>query len=192
MKPFHRILVAMGALCFAALFVLPMWSIFLEAPQYPKGSELGVLISINKVTGAKYHDLENLNGLNHYIGMKKIEPDAIPELAYMPMIVGGIVILGLLAAGLGKRPIVLVWLIVVLGVGALGMYDFYNWLYDYGHDLDPHAAIKIPGMSYQPPIIGSKQLLNFVAHSYPAIGFYIIGIGWVLVALGWTLSRKQA
>ena len=55
------------------------------------------------------------------------------------------------------------------------MYDFYKWEYDYGHDLDPTAAIKIPGMSYQPPLIGTKQLLNFTATSWPASG------GWLAI-----------
>lgn len=192
MKPLHRALVAIGALSFAVLYVLPMWSVFLEAPQYPKGNELGVLISINKVSGAKPHDLQNLNGLNHYIGMQKIEPDSIPELKYMPAIVGAMIVLGLVAAGVGKRSWVLAWLVIVLLVGAAGLYDFYLWLYDYGHNLNPHAAIRIPDMYYQPPVIGSKQLLNFVAHSYPAMGFYIIGIGWLLAATGWFVSKKEA
>ena len=42
--------------------------------------------------------------------------------------------------------------------------DFWRWEYDYGHDLDfEHAIIKVPGMTYQPPLIGPKQLLNFTA-----------------------------
>ena len=50
----------------------------------------------------------------------------------------------------------------MLGVVALS--DFYHWEYEYGHDLDTvHAIIKVPGMTYQPPLIGSKQLLNFTA-----------------------------
>lgn len=191
MKLTHRVFMAIAALCLAALYLVPMWSIYLEAPQYPKGNELGVMISINKVQGARPHDLQNLNGLNHYIGMKKIEPDSIPELQYMPAIVAAMIGLGLLAAAVGKRWMIMVWLIVVVAVGALGMYDFYWWLYDYGHNLDPHAAISIPGMYYQPPLFGSKQLLNFVAHSYPAPGFYFIGIGWTIAATTWFLAGKR-
>jgi copper chaperone NosL len=37
-----------------------------------------------------------------------------------------------------------------------------------------NAIIKIPGMSYQPPLIGSKQILNFTAHSWPGSGGYAI------------------
>ena len=57
-----------------------------------------------------------------------------------------------------------------------GLADFYKWSYDYGHNLSPEAILKIPGMTYQPPLIGSKQLLNFHATSWPASG------GWVLIA----------
>ena len=65
---------------------------------------------------------------------------------------------------------------------AIGLADFYKWEYDYGHDLDTeNAIIKIPGMNYQPPRIGSKQLLNFRATSLPAAG----GIALVVsLALG--------
>lgn len=187
----HRFLMAIAALCLAGLFFLPMWEITLEAPQYPEGNELGILIHVDKVEGAHENDLQNLNGLNHYIGMKKIEPDSIPELSYMKHVVYALIGLGLLVAGVGKRSFILVWLALLTIAGALGLYDFYLWLYDYGHNLDPHAAIKIPGMSYQPPLIGVQQLLNFKAHSWPALGFYMIGLGAVIAAFTWWISRPK-
>ncbi len=49
-------------------------------------------------------------------------------------------------------------------LAAVGLYDFYMWEYDYGHNLNPHAAIKIPGMAYQPPLIGSKMLLTLMRY----------------------------
>jgi len=61
-------------------------------------------------------------------------------------------------------------------VAFAGLYDFWRWEYDYGHDLDPTAAIRIPGMSYQPPLVGGKQLLNFHATSWPDLG------GWAAIA----------
>jgi copper chaperone NosL len=192
MKPLHRILMAIGAIALLGLFAFPMWSIWLEAPQYPKGSELGIFIHINKVEGSRPNDLDNINNLHHYIGMKRIEPDSIPELKYMPIVVIALVGLGLLTAALGRRWLVLIWLGLLLGAGALGMYDFWLWEYDYGHNLDPHAIIKIEGMSYQPPLIGSEQLLNFTAHSYPAIGFGFIILGSILAALAWWLSRTTS
>jgi copper chaperone NosL len=81
-------------------------------------------------------------------------------------------------------------------IGAVaGLVDFWLWSYDYGHNLDPTAAIKVPGMSYQPPLIGSKQLLNFVATSWPALGglaaMVSVGIG-SLVSIGeWRRARRS-
>ena len=62
--------------------------------------------------------------------------------------------------------------------GIIAMIDFYRWNYDYGHNLDPNAAIKVPGMAYQPPLIGYKQLLNFGAYSIPDTG------GWIFIGAG--------
>lgn len=187
----HRLVFAFAALLMGTLYFLPMWEITLEAPQYPKGNELGILISIDEVTGARPNDLQNLNGLNHYIGMKPIDADAIPELKYMPIVVGFLIGIGVMFAVIGKRWLILIWLVLLVAAGSLGMYDFWLWEYDYGHNLDPHAAIKIEGMSYQPPLIGSGQLLNFTAHSYPAVGFYFIIGSSVLASLAWWLSRKR-
>lgn len=38
-------------------------------------------------------------------------------------------------------------------------------------------------MTYQPPLWGTKQLLNFTAYSYPDIGGYIVLIAGVLIVL---------
>lgn len=182
---------SLGALCLLGLFAFPMWSISLEAPQYPKGSELGILIHINKVEGTRPNDLDNINNLNHYIGMKRIEQDAIPELKYMPIIVLVLVGLGLLIAAIGKRWMIIIWLALLTSAGSLGLYDFWLWEYDYGHNLDPHAIIKIEGMSYQPPLIGTQQLSNFSASSWPSLGFGFIALGALLAGLAWWLSKKS-
>jgi copper chaperone NosL len=72
-----------------------------------------------------------------------------------------------------------------------GLVDFYLWEYDYGHDLNPKAAIKIPGMSYQPPLIGSKQLLNMRTSSWPHVGGWAIGISAILGLLASTVLSKN-
>lgn len=176
MKQSSRIILAVSALAMVAGFFLPLWSIGLEAPQYPEG--IGLQIRINTISGTKPHDLDNINKLNHYIGMKSIEPDAIRELEFMPWVLGFLVVSGLVAAGLGRRWMLFGWLALLLLVGVAGMVDFWLWGYDYGHNLDPTAAIKVPGMTYQPPLIGSKALLNFVANSWPGLG------GWIVIGAG--------
>ncbi len=163
-----RILLAVASLALLLMYVFPIWKITLDAPQYPEG--IGMYIWIDTITGEKAHDLQNINGLNHYIGMKKIVPDAIPELKIMPWVIGVLIVLGLAGAATGKRWLLYTWVAAFLVAAVLGLVDFYLWEYDYGHNLDPTAAIQVPGMTYQPPLIGSKKLLNFTAHSWPALG----------------------
>lgn len=115
--------------------------------------------------------------------MKTIQPDSIEELKLMPYIIGFLTVFGLIVFIFNKRSLLLSWLIFVLILGTAGMYDFWTWEYDYGHNLDPTAAIKVPGMNYQPPLIGSKQLLNFNATSMPDIGGYIIFAAGIIAAL---------
>ena len=191
MKGSSRIILGFSALALIAGFFLPLWSINLKAPQYPEG--IGLRIEVNTIRGGKPHDLGNINKLNHYIGMKAIEPDAIKELDYMPWILGFLVVFGLAGALIGHRWMLFAWLGLLVVVGLAGMVDFWLWGYDYGHNLDQMAAIKVPGMNYQPPLIGSKALLNFVATSWPALGgWIIIGAGFLTAIAGWGELRWKA
>jgi copper chaperone NosL len=164
-----RILVAFASGALIAVFFLPAWRIDLFAPQYPEG--LTMNIWINKLTG----DVDIINGLNHYIGMKPFSEADFPEFAYLPYVVGFFMLLGMLVAITGNRRFLFLYLLLTVLGGALAMYDFYMWEYNYGHNLDPKAPIQVPGMSYQPPLIGHKRLLNFDAYSFPDVG------GWVVI-----------
>lgn len=172
-----------------AVYAFPLWRIGLIAPQYPEG--LGMRIHVNDVRGETEHDLKNINGLNHYIGMKVIEPDAIPELRFMPWIVAALIAGAVGVAALGKPKPLYIYL-ALFGITAVaGLVDFWLWQYDYGHNLDDAAAIiRIPGMSYQPPLIGSKQLLNFTATSWPDVAGIAIGLAMALVALAAFLTFR--
>ena len=179
-----RLVVALASLLLLAVYVAPLWRIELVAPQYPEG--LGLRIWVNQITGLKPNDLNSINGLNHYIGMRAIEPAAIPELRFMPQLLAAAVAAGLLVALVGRRGLLYAWAGLFTLGAAVGLGDFWKWGYEYGHQLDPHAAIKVPGMSYQPPLVGSKQLLNFHATSWPDIG------GWIaIVALAFVLGAAM-
>lgn len=169
MSTLSRIIVAVAALSLTATYFLPFWAIYLTAPQYPEG--LSMQIWLNKITG----QVDIINGLNHYIGMRHIKAEMFPEFKFLVYVMGGFILLGLIVALVGRRSWLLGYLILT-GLGAIAaLYDFYRWGYDYGHNLDPTAAIQVPGMSYQPPVIGHKTLLNFDAYSYPDSG------GWVVI-----------
>ena len=179
-----------SALILVGVFFFPLWNINLEAPQYPEG--LGIRIWVNQITGYKENDLQSINGLNHYIGMKAIDPDDIPELKIMPFAIGFMILFGLFNALKGNRKTVYAWIILFLILGAIGLYDFYMWEYNYGHNLSPDAPIKVPGMSYQPPLIGSKQLLNINAVSLPSISSFIILISLLLAVMAIIIDKKKS
>jgi copper chaperone NosL len=174
MRSKTRIFMLAAAVALPLMFVFPIWKITLEAPQYPKG--LGMYIWVNKITGSEPNTLQNINIMNHYIGMKPIEPESIPELRFMPYIILALTGLALLLVFLNKWQLNLVWVILLAAAAALALYDFYLWEYDYGHNLDPSAAIKIEGMAYQPPLIGKKQILNFLAISLPRVGSLFLAL----------------
>ncbi|MGD8306017.1 MAG: hypothetical protein PVF17_05135 [Ignavibacteria bacterium] len=193
MKTRPKTIVIAASLIILLTFVFPLWYIDLEAPQYPEG--IGLEIWINKITGQNPHDLDNINGLNHYIGMKVIEPESIPELKIMPYLMVFMMLFGFIAGITGKRSFVYTWIILFFVMAAVGLYDFYMWEYDYGHNLNPNAAIKIPGMAYQPPLIGSKMLLNFNAISMPDIAAYVLGfsavLGYIALVIDNKLKKKE-
>ncbi len=183
-----RIIVSVASLALIGTYFLPIWFIYLIAPQYPEG--LTMNIWLHQITG----QVEIINGLNHYIGMKHIEASMFPEFTYLVYIVGAIILLGLIVAFIGKRKPLFYFLLLLVAAGVAAMVDFYTWSYDYGHNLDPKAAIQVPGLFYQPPLFGHKRLLNFDAYSYPDLG------GWLVVAVfailagvwffEWRKSRK--
>ena len=176
-----RRLLLLAALLLAATPMLPLWRITLIAPQYPEG--MGMQIHMNTIVGEKEHDLENINHLNHYIGMRVIEPADMPELGYMRWIVLAIAAAGLGAAALGRRPGLYAWAGLFTVAGAAGLADFWWRTWTYGHTLDlEHAAIQIPGLAYQPPLLGVKQIANFTAAAWPASGGILIGVAAALTA----------
>ena len=176
LRPLTRIAVAVSALLLIFAYFVPLWQILMWAPQYPEGLEMKIWI--NDITG----DVKIISALNHYIGMRHIDVSMFPEFGYMIYIVAFLIAAGLLAAVLNKRAglVAYVALLVVCAIAAL--VDFYLWGYDYGHNLDPNAPIVVPGMAYQPPVIGTKQLLNFTAFSGPDIGGWIFCVAGLIAA----------
>jgi copper chaperone NosL len=184
-----RILVAFASVALIAVFFLPVWRIDLFAPQYPEG--LTMNIWINNITG----DVDVINGLNHYIGMKHITVGMFPEFKFLPFVVGFFMLLGITVAITGKRKLLFIYLVLTAIGGMLAMSDFYRWGYDYGHHLDPKAPIQVPGLSYQPPLLGHKRLLNFDAYSFPDVGGWIVivaaGLAFGVWFTEWYRNRKM-
>lgn len=192
-KMLPRLLQIAAVLALSSLFIFPMWRITLTAPQYPDGITL--YIWVDRLAGDQPGTLQNINILNHYVGMQAIEPDEIPELGYFPYIIGGMLLLGLITTIVDRPGWYIGWVTLLLVLCVAGLYDFYQWEYLYGHQLDPTAPIKIPGQAYQPPLIGKARILNFTAASWPSLGGILAGLSVILgIAAAFISSnnKKQA
>lgn len=158
------------ALLAAALF-LPLWKMELVAPQYPKG--LIMYAYGNRFSddpSSPYEDVREINGLNHYIGMKPIE-----EVTEMRLFVPGVVALiagtVLVSFVAWKRR----WLRALILASfwfmpAFFVADLQYWLYNYGHTMDPEAALDTG--AFTPKVIGTTQVWNFHSETSFQVGFY--------------------
>lgn len=183
----ERRLIVLAALVLLPVFFLPVlhiWEMRLWAPQYSEGLKL--TIYTNTIKG----DLQNINILNHYVGMKAITPSDFKEFQYMPQALTGFGVLALLAALLNRRWIAIFgW--VLFSLFALLMFrEYATWLYTYGHELNPRAAIKLD--AFTPPLIGYAKMANFKVLSLPGPGTVLLGIAWLLGPLTLLLEHRAA
>jgi len=195
------IIMILGSLLLLGLFKFPLWNIMLGAPQYP--DPLGMNIYIDGIKGVEEFDLQNIDGINHYIGMKTIpKPEEMWEFSVFPKVILGMSILGVAIGVLGffgkvSYKFFLGWFLLMTVLGLLGMYDFNNWLISYGSDLDPNAIIKVTNpdgspMSYKPPLFGFQKLLNFDVTSLPHTGGYLMFGGMILTLVAFWLGRRAS
>lgn len=182
-----------GSLVLIGSFAFPVWNITLEAPQYP--IPLGMDIYIYKFADTHEFDIKNINLMNHYIGMQYI-PEKIPEFKSFSIVVGAMIVLGIIFGFIGKPKFYLGWFFVFLFFCGIGLYDFYLWEYDYGHNLDPKAIMNFKNpdgsaMGFQPPLVGSKDILNFKAHSYPRPGAYFMVVGIMSAFVAFFVAKRE-
>lgn len=195
------IIMIIGSLLLLGLFKYPLWNIMLGAPQYP--DPLGMNIFITGIQGVGEFDLQNIDGLNHYIGMKTIpKAEEMWEFSVFPKVILGMAILGAVIGILGffkkvSYKFFLGWFLLMSVLGVMGMYDFNNWLIDYGSNLDPYAIIKVVNpdgtpMSYKPPLFGHQKLLNFDVTSLPHTGGYLMFVGMSLTLVAFWVGRRAS
>jgi copper chaperone NosL len=113
------------------------------------------------------------------------------EFQILPIIIITFSLLGIVTLILNKKKYFNAWFYLFLLICIVSMIDFYRWEYDYGHELNPDAPIKVPGMAYQPPLIGYKKLLNFGAYSIPDIGGWIFLATNVILGTTWFSNWKS-
>jgi copper chaperone NosL len=179
-----RILLVLLVIPLALSFWRPLWRISMEAPQYPHGLYLDVY-AYKLGGGHGGHDIQEINELNHYIGMRQIARTEFSDLDWIPFALGLLGILTLRAAVVGKVRS-LIDLSVLSGYVALfSLIRFVYKLYIFGHDLDPHAPVTIA--PFMPVVIGTRQVANFTTHSWPNLGtaFMVVFAGGVAAIAVW-------
>jgi copper chaperone NosL len=152
---------------------MPLWHIQMEAPQYPEG--LTVEIYSHKLEGGhEGNDLREINILNHYIGMKKINRAELGDLDWLPFGFGLLGLLVMRVAVVGNVRSLLDLTAVAGYFSAFSMGRFVYKMYAFGHELSPDAPVKIT--PFTPAIFGTKQVGNFTTHAGPSTGTYLVAI----------------
>ena len=184
-----RLLIIFAALLLIPAFLFPLWNMTMYSNQFPEGLVLNIYS--HKLEGgmsANRDDLKEINALNHYIGMRPLLEEDFTEFKWIPFVIGGIALLALRAAVLGKMSKLVDLTILFSYFGLFSLWSFYHKLFLYGHELDPTAAVKVP--PFTPPMFGHKTMANFEVYSYPDAGSYFMAaVPLALVAAVW-LSRK--
>jgi hypothetical protein len=186
-----RLLLLAAAALLAGIYLFPLWSMTMFAPQYPDGLRLGIY-SYKLVGGNAGQDLREINVLNHYIGMRDLVAEDFTEFKWLPFAGGGLALLALRAVVHGRMAALLDVLVLFSYFAAFSLWSFGFRMWNYGHDLAPTASVKVD--PFMPPMFGYKQLANFEVYSYPALGSYLMAASALLMVsalvLGWRESKR--
>jgi hypothetical protein len=178
--PWTRILLLLALLPLAWGATQRLWTIEFFAPQYPKGLQLHVY-SYSISGGNEGVDLTEINTLNHYVGMRALDPADFADLDFMPFAIGALLLLGLRVAAIGDVRSLVDLAVLTSYFGVFGIARFVYMLYTYGHDLDPRAPIEMAG--FMPPVWGTRTIANFTVSSFPSLGTILISIFGATVVL---------
>lgn len=188
-----RALLVVAAVMLAATLVQPLWKMTMFAPQYPDGLRLDIYTQELR-GGNGGQDLKEINLLNHYIGMRDLANDDFTEFKWMPFAIGALALLFLRAAVHGTMTSLVDAAVVFCYFGAFSLWSFGYKLYQYGHQLLPTAAVKVPPFS--PPMFGYEKMANFEVYSYPAAGTYLMAATALAVlaaiVVAWRSGRSSA
>jgi len=187
-----RALLLAACLLLVPTYLAPLHQMTMFAPQYPDGLRLQIW-SYKLDGGHAGQDVKEVNVLNHYIGMRDLDTNAFSEFKWIPFVVGGMGLLFLRTAVLGKLAHLLDVTVLYVYFGLFSLWSFAYKLYVSGHDLSPKAAVKVE--PFMPPMFGYRKLANFEVYSYPALGSYaLVAVAVALLAalyVAWRQARKE-
>ncbi len=171
-----------GFLLVVSIFV-PYWRLVLNAPQYPGGLE--VTAYLNRLDG----DVREIDGLNHYIGMRPLGEAAqlerslsIAALAVIALLLVAAVYIHTQWAALASLPALL--------FPAFFLGDMYYWLHSFGTNLDPRAPLSSSIKPFVPPVLGEGFVGQFSTVAYPGPGLILATIASALILVGLVAHRR--
>lgn len=188
-----RVVLAALVIPLALSFTSPLWRIAMEAPQYPKGLTLDIY-AYKLEGGNDGQHIDEINTLNHYIGMAKLDRAALTDLDWIPFALGALLLMALRVAAVGNVRALLDLFVMTAYVSGFAFARFIHKLYVFGHNLDPAAPVKVE--PFMPVVLGTKQIANFTTHSYPLLGSFLLGtfaIGLTLLTVWhlWAGRREE-
>lgn len=184
-----RVVLLFAALSVVGSVFFPLWRMHLTAPQYQEGLTLDIYAWKIQGGGLNGNDLNEINNLNHYIGMKTIQQADFTEMQVMPFMFGVFILLALRAAVIGPVRAIVDLFVLASWFGVFSIASFYYRLWSYGHHLDPRAPMTIK--PFTPLLIGKQTIANFTQASFPLLGTYLLWLFMALLLLAMWLSRRE-
>ena len=176
------LLIAAAVLLLISIF-LPYWRLTLHAPQYPGG--LHAILYVNKATG----DINELDGLNHYIGMKPMAEAAPLERSLSILMIAVLALLTIGAVYI-HSPIALFFCIPAMFYPLIFLGDLYFWLWNYGMNLDEAAPLSGAVKPVVPPLLGEGKIGQFRTVATWETGLYLSILASILILAGLYFHRR--
>ncbi len=183
-----RILLVLAFLCLVPTYLAPLYKMTMFAPQYQDGLRLDIY-SYKLEGGNHNQDVREINVLNHYIGMKDLVKEDFAEFRWLPFVIGVFGLLFLRAAVHGKVSHLVDVTVLFVYFGLFALWTFGYRMYQYGHSLDPKAAVRVD--PFMPPLFGYKKLANFEVYNYPQLGSYALAAAAVVLVAAFVLAWRQ-
>jgi len=176
------IMILAAFILFISIF-FPYWKLTLFAPQYPDGLEASMYV--NRLTG----DIQEIDGLNHYIGMKPMGEAAVLERTLSIFMIVGLV---LLIAGtvFVHSPFALFLCIPAILYPFFFLGDLYFWMRTFGMNLDSNAPLSNAIQPFVPPLLGEGKIAQFLTVASWEIGLYMSIAASILIIIGLYYHRK--
>ncbi|MCK5710014.1 MAG: cytochrome C, partial [Deltaproteobacteria bacterium] len=140
---------------------------------------------VNRLTG----DIQEIDGLNHYIGMKPMGEAAVLERTLSVFMIVGLV---LLIAGtiFVHSPFALFLCIPAILYPLFFLGDLYFWMRTFGMNLESRAALSNAIQPFVPPLLGEGKIAQFLTVASWEIGLYMSFAASILIVVGLYYHRK--